>query len=263
MPDQKSRKAKRELIEQLIREFRVSGNQDAAFDSLAAERLGVSETDLHCLNIIENSGGLAAGELAAQAGLTAGAITGVIDRLENAGYASRVADPADRRRVRLKVTPRSTNPPSESGGRWPRTGNRPCLSDSREKSSRASQRFFARPTTSGADTSTGSARHTDKSLPRQRAQTPARSLEDQNTFVHATTSFPSCPKALPQCASRCPASLAARPQRRMPALARHGLLLRSDQSAHVIGGERQRGPSATPNTDFQSGRQCARAQHTP
>ena len=37
----------------------MSGNQDDAFDSLAAERLGVSETDLRCLNIIENSGGLA------------------------------------------------------------------------------------------------------------------------------------------------------------------------------------------------------------
>ena len=104
-PHKRSRKTKQELIDELIREFRVSGNQDDAFDSLAAERLGVSATDLHCLNIIENSGGLTAGELAAQSGLTAGAITGVIDRLQNAGYASRVADPADRRRVRLKVTP--------------------------------------------------------------------------------------------------------------------------------------------------------------
>ena len=105
MPDPRSPRPKHELIDELIREFRVSGNQDDAFDSLAAKRLGISETDLHCLNIIENSGGLTAGELAAQAGLTAGAITGVIDRLENAGYASRVADAADRRRVRLKVTP--------------------------------------------------------------------------------------------------------------------------------------------------------------
>jgi DNA-binding MarR family transcriptional regulator len=96
---------KKELIEELIREFRVSGNQDDAFDSLAAERLGVSETDLRCLNIIENSGGLSAGELATQAGLTAGAVTGVIDRLARAGYARRVPDPADRRRVRVEVTP--------------------------------------------------------------------------------------------------------------------------------------------------------------
>ena len=65
----------------------------------------MSETDLRCLNIIENSRGLPAGELAVQAGLTPGAVTGVIDRLENAGYARRASDPADRRRVRLEVTP--------------------------------------------------------------------------------------------------------------------------------------------------------------
>ena len=99
------RRSKKELTEDLIREFRVSGNQDDAFDSLAAERLGVSETDLRCLNIIENSGGLTAGDLAAQSGLTGGDITGVIDRLERAGYARRVPDPADRRRVRVEVTP--------------------------------------------------------------------------------------------------------------------------------------------------------------
>jgi DNA-binding MarR family transcriptional regulator len=97
--------SKMDAVDELIREFRISGNQDDAFDSLAAERLGVSETDLRCLNIIENSSGLPAGELATQAGLTPGAVTGVIDRLEEAGYARRVSDPADRRRVRLEVTP--------------------------------------------------------------------------------------------------------------------------------------------------------------
>jgi DNA-binding MarR family transcriptional regulator len=100
------RRSKRELVDELIREFRISGNQDNAFDNLAAQRLGVNDTDLHCLNIIENSGGLTAGELAAQSGLTNGAITGVLDRLERAGYARRVSDPADRRRVNVEVTPK-------------------------------------------------------------------------------------------------------------------------------------------------------------
>jgi len=100
-----ARGSKTKAVDELLREFRISGNQDDAFDSLAAERLGVSETDLRCLNIIENSSGLPAGELAIQAGLTPGAVTGVIDRLEWAGYARRVPDPADRRRVRLEVTP--------------------------------------------------------------------------------------------------------------------------------------------------------------
>ena len=97
-------KPKKELITELISEFRVSGNQDSAFDNLAAELLGLNRTDLHCINIIENSGGLTAGQLAAEAGLTTGAVTGVIDRLERAGYARRASDPADRRRVRLEVT---------------------------------------------------------------------------------------------------------------------------------------------------------------
>jgi len=66
----------------------------------------VNRTDLHCLNIIENRGGLTAGELAAEAGLTTGAVTGVIDRLERVGYARRVPDPADRRRVKVEVTRR-------------------------------------------------------------------------------------------------------------------------------------------------------------
>src|SRR3954454_18464718 len=93
---------KKDLVEELIREFRESGNQDDAFDNLAARRLGVNETDLHCLNIIENAGGVTAGELAAESGLTTGAVTGVIDRLEGKGFARRVPDPADRRRVKVE-----------------------------------------------------------------------------------------------------------------------------------------------------------------
>jgi DNA-binding MarR family transcriptional regulator len=99
------RRSKRELIEELISEFRAAGNQDNAFDNLAAERLGLNQTDLHAINIIENSGGLTAGQLAMEAGLTTGAVTGVVDRLERAGFARRVADPEDRRRVKLEATP--------------------------------------------------------------------------------------------------------------------------------------------------------------
>jgi DNA-binding MarR family transcriptional regulator len=99
------RRTKRVLVEELVREFRASGNQDRAFDALAAERLGINETDLHCLNIIENSGGLTAGELAIRSGLSNGAITGVLDRLERVGFAQRVLDAGDRRRVQVEVTP--------------------------------------------------------------------------------------------------------------------------------------------------------------
>ena len=96
---------KQKLIVELIAAFRAGGNQDSAFENLAAERLGINDTDLHCLNAIENAGGLTAGELAAAVGLTSGAVTGVVDRLERAGFARRVPDPADRRRVKVEVTP--------------------------------------------------------------------------------------------------------------------------------------------------------------
>jgi DNA-binding MarR family transcriptional regulator len=99
------KRSKTDLLDEVIREFRTTTNQDLAFERLAAERLGVNETDLHCLNIIENSGGLAAGELATRSGLTAGAVTGVIDRLERSGFARRVRDASDRRRIRVEVTP--------------------------------------------------------------------------------------------------------------------------------------------------------------
>ncbi|HWH92266.1 MAG TPA: MarR family transcriptional regulator [Baekduia sp.] len=100
-----SRATKQTKIDDLVDEFRVSGNQDRAFDNLAAQRLGINLTDLHCLNVIERRGSITAGELAADAGLTSGAITGVIDRLERAGYARRERHPDDRRRIGVAVTP--------------------------------------------------------------------------------------------------------------------------------------------------------------
>jgi DNA-binding MarR family transcriptional regulator len=98
------RSSKSDKIAALISAFRTSGNLDRAFDNRAAEALGVNLTDLHCLNTIENRSGVTAGSLAVEAGLTTGAVTGVVDRLERAGYARRVPDPADRRRVKIEVT---------------------------------------------------------------------------------------------------------------------------------------------------------------
>jgi DNA-binding MarR family transcriptional regulator len=97
--------SKKDLIGRLIGAFREAGNLDGAFEETAAARLGIGAGDLRCLNAIENAGGLTAGELSREVGVTSGAVTGAIDRLEKAGFARRVADPADRRRVRIEVTP--------------------------------------------------------------------------------------------------------------------------------------------------------------
>ena len=65
----------------------------------AADRLGLNATDLNCLNILSFSGSLTAGELARATGLTTASITGVVDRLTEAGYVRRERDSRDRRRV--------------------------------------------------------------------------------------------------------------------------------------------------------------------
>jgi DNA-binding MarR family transcriptional regulator len=100
-----SRTRRQRQVEELIELFRLNGHQDNAFDQLAAESLGINRTDLECLSIAERRGGATAGELADESGLTTGAVTGVIDRLEHAGYARRSRDEADRRKVVVEVTP--------------------------------------------------------------------------------------------------------------------------------------------------------------
>jgi DNA-binding MarR family transcriptional regulator len=76
------------------------------FDQAMADHIGINRTDARCADLIDQAGGMTAGELAKAAGLTTGAVTAVIDRLEKAGIAQRVADPSDRRRVRIEATPK-------------------------------------------------------------------------------------------------------------------------------------------------------------
>jgi DNA-binding MarR family transcriptional regulator len=98
------RRNKAELIGELALAFRQDQNRGQAFDELVAERLGINLTDLRCIDIVEQHGGITAGELAEAAHLTTGAVTAVLDRLERAGYAQRVRDQTDRRRVRVELT---------------------------------------------------------------------------------------------------------------------------------------------------------------
>ena len=101
-----SRQNKTDQIEELIAAYRANSSQDGAFDALAAERLGISPTDLRCLDIVQGRGGVTAGELATASGLSTGAVTAVVDRLERAGLARRVRDESDRRKVNVEVTDR-------------------------------------------------------------------------------------------------------------------------------------------------------------
>ena len=75
-----------------------------AHDDAAAELLGVNRTDLRCLGVVLERGPLSASDLATTVGLTRGAMTTALDRLERTGYVRRREDPADRRGVRVEAT---------------------------------------------------------------------------------------------------------------------------------------------------------------
>jgi DNA-binding MarR family transcriptional regulator len=70
-----------------------------------AERLGMGPSDHKCLNLLIERGTLTGAELAALTGLTSGAITGVVARLERAGYLRHQPDPDDGRRQLLRPAP--------------------------------------------------------------------------------------------------------------------------------------------------------------
>jgi DNA-binding MarR family transcriptional regulator len=82
--------------------FRLS-TATVLFHAAVADRLGINVTDVKCFSLVQQRGPMTAGELAEQTGLTTGAITGIVDRLEKAGLVQRVRDLTDRRRVILEV----------------------------------------------------------------------------------------------------------------------------------------------------------------
>ena len=73
------------------------------FHQAVADRLGLNPTDHKCADLLFMKGPMTAGELGQLTGLTTGAITSVIDRLEGVGFVRREADPDDRRRVIVRV----------------------------------------------------------------------------------------------------------------------------------------------------------------
>lgn len=96
------------IRERLLRELgdAVRANQRATdlVDEAAAELMGINRTDAKFLDLLDQHGRMTAGDLARECRLTTGAVTAAIDRLERAGYARRVSDPTDRRRVLVEPT---------------------------------------------------------------------------------------------------------------------------------------------------------------
>jgi DNA-binding MarR family transcriptional regulator len=99
------RKNRQELMGALNVALRNVSGQSVLHSQALAERARVNSTDLECLDLILLRGPVTAGALAEATGLTTGAITGVIDRLERAGYAKRERDDEDRRKVLVRALP--------------------------------------------------------------------------------------------------------------------------------------------------------------
>ncbi len=88
---------RKQLIQDLERAMSNTSTEAIFLHQAIADSLGLNITDQKCVNLISRFGPMTAGKLAELSGLTTGAITGVIDRLERAGFAKRIPDPEDRR----------------------------------------------------------------------------------------------------------------------------------------------------------------------
>jgi len=99
------RRTRRELEAALENALRDVSGHGVLYSQAVAGRLGVNSTDLECLDHVVQRGTVTAGELARLTGLTTGAITGVVDRLERVGFARRTRIDGDRRKVAVEVAP--------------------------------------------------------------------------------------------------------------------------------------------------------------
>jgi DNA-binding MarR family transcriptional regulator len=91
--------SREEIIQNVTDKFRELSTEAVMFHQALADELGLYITDHKCLDLIHRFGAMPAGKLGELTGLTTGAITGMIDRLEKAGYARRINDPKDRRKT--------------------------------------------------------------------------------------------------------------------------------------------------------------------
>jgi DNA-binding MarR family transcriptional regulator len=93
-----------ETIQAISEKFREMSTETIMFHQAVADELGLHITDHKCLDLVHRFGAMPAGRLAELTGLTTGAVTGIIDRLEEAGYVRRANDPKDRRRTIVEPT---------------------------------------------------------------------------------------------------------------------------------------------------------------
>lgn len=94
-----SKKTRAEIVKELDQQVRDNGNANVLMVHAIAQRVGLSASEFECCSLISDHGPFTAGELARRCHITTGGMTGMLDRLERAGFIQRSVDPKDRRRV--------------------------------------------------------------------------------------------------------------------------------------------------------------------
>jgi DNA-binding MarR family transcriptional regulator len=94
------------LIEEFVAAVRASQTATEILDHAVADHLGLDRNAYRCLDILDQEGPMTAGRLATRSRLSPGAITALLDRLEQKGLARRVRDTKDRRQVLVEVAPK-------------------------------------------------------------------------------------------------------------------------------------------------------------
>ena len=109
----KSKQSKRsELLNKLWDLGRKVSTQTVFLHQAIAQSVGLNATDTKCIDLIlrGSEGSITAGRLSVMTGLTTGAITHILDRLEKRKFIERVRDTRDRRKVFVRVLPKSLEP---------------------------------------------------------------------------------------------------------------------------------------------------------
>lgn len=99
-----------QLVAELLSAGRRVSRASLLFRDAVAAAAGLHVTDAECIDFLLEAGEATAGQLAAAAGLTTGAMTTAIDRLERAGFVERTRDTSDRRRVIVRPVMASIQP---------------------------------------------------------------------------------------------------------------------------------------------------------
>ncbi|MFF8844319.1 MarR family winged helix-turn-helix transcriptional regulator [Streptomyces sp. NPDC015127] len=97
--------SREELLSGLGEAGRVHSNAAVMYHAAVSARVGLSAVEEKTLDLLQRSGALSAGELADLTGLAPASVTGLVNRLERKGFARRVRDSQDGRRVNVEVDP--------------------------------------------------------------------------------------------------------------------------------------------------------------